>query len=117
MADPVPRGGGAAVVAVVRLRGRVDANQVEIVEYLQAHGATVLSLADLGDGAPDLLVGYRRRDVLVEVKDGAKPPSRRRLTPAEQAWHDAWAGKAPMIWLSVADVERWMSDVRTTASF
>ena len=29
---------------------------------------------------------------LVEVKDGRKPPSARRLTPEQEAWHAAWPG-------------------------
>jgi hypothetical protein len=27
----------------------------------------------------------------MEVKDGAKPPSKRQLTKDEQIWHDLWA--------------------------
>ena len=30
---------------------------------------------------------------LLELKDGSKPPSRRRLTEDEAAWHRAWGGQ------------------------
>lgn len=30
--------------------------------------------------------------ILVEVKDGSKPPSGRRLTQAQVDWHAAWRG-------------------------
>jgi hypothetical protein len=53
----------------------------------------VQSLAGLGDGVPDLLVGLRdKRIVLIEVKDGAKPPSERKLTPDQIKWHADWDG-------------------------
>lgn len=32
--------------------------------------------------------------MLMEVKDGAKPPSARRLTPDQLDWHAAWQGGA-----------------------
>lgn len=77
----------------MRRRARTDSNHAEIVEALRRAGCTVQSLAAIGDGTPDLLVGYDGRNLLVEVKDGAKSPSRRRLTPDERTWHAAWAGQ------------------------
>lgn len=41
---------------------------------------------------PDLLVGYQGRNYLLEIKDGGKVPSARKLTPDQVAWHDAWRG-------------------------
>lgn len=80
----------------MRRRGRVDGNHTEIVKALRKIGATVQSLADIGHGTPDLLVGFRGRNVLLEVKDGSLPPSRRTLTPDEAAWSLGWKG-APVI--------------------
>jgi hypothetical protein len=51
----------------------------------------------VGRGCPDLLVGHRGRNVLLEVKDGSKPESRRRLTPDEQTWQSAWAGQVQTV--------------------
>jgi Holliday junction resolvase len=73
--------------------GRTDSNQTEIVEALRKAGATVQSLAAVGAGVPDLLVGWRGMNFLLEVKDGALPPSERRLTPEQVKWHDAWIGR------------------------
>jgi hypothetical protein len=71
-----------------RFNRRIDDNQHSIVAALRAHGAFVQSLANIGMGCPDLLVGWRGRWLLVEVKDGSRTPSGRRLTPAEAKWHD-----------------------------
>lgn len=71
---------------------RVDANHADVVAALRAVGASVQSLAVCGGGVPDLLVGLRGRTYLIEVKDGSKPPSARRLTPDEEAWHREWRG-------------------------
>lgn len=84
---------------------RVDANQTEIVQALRACGCSVQILSAVGKGCPDLLVGYAGRNVLLEVKDGSKRPSARKLTPDEQAWHEAWRGEAYV----VSDVEDALS--------
>lgn len=76
----------------MRRAAKTDANQTEIVEAMRKAGATVQSLAAVGQGVPDLLVGYRNRTALVEVKDGSKPLSARRLTPDQQQWHQNWTG-------------------------
>ena len=76
----------------LRFAAKVDANQAEIVKALRAAGATVQSLAAIGDGVPDLLVGINGRTALIEVKDGAKVPSAQRLTPDQLVWHGKWQG-------------------------
>lgn len=77
----------------MRRFGRLDDNQREVVAALRAAGATVQSLASVGGGCPDLLVGYRGVNWLLEVKDGSKAPARRKLTDAEQRWADGWQGQ------------------------
>jgi len=62
----------------------------------------VQSLAAVGKGCPDLLVGRAGRCFLLEVKDGSKPPSARQLTPDQQAWHRSWAGHAAVVETSEA---------------
>lgn len=81
----------------MRKRGKVDANQSLIVETLRKAGATVKSLASLGNGAPDLLVGFRRQNWIMEVKDPSQPPSKRRLTDDEKAFHLSWQGQICVI--------------------
>lgn len=72
----------------MRRAARVDANQGTIVAALRAAGCFVQSLAMVGQGCPDLLVGYRGKWFVMEVKDGAKAPSDRRLTQDEKKWHE-----------------------------
>ncbi len=77
----------------MRFRAKVDDNQRDLVAALRSFGCTVLPLHQLGHGVPDLLV--RRPDgslALVEVKDGSKPPSARKLTPDEQQFAAQWRG-------------------------
>lgn len=48
-----------------RYKARVDHNQSEIIAALEAVGCTVVAI-----GLPvDLLVGYRKRNFLIEVKN------------------------------------------------
>lgn len=76
---------------------RVDANQSSIVRDLRRVGATVQSLAEVGSGCPDLLVGYRGQNHLMEIKDWKQPPSKRRLTPHEKKWHQSWQGQVHVV--------------------
>ena len=69
---------------------RVDANQAEIVEALRDIGAGVAVTSDLGNGFADIVVGWQGNNWLFEIKDFSKPPSARRLTPAEKKFHDTW---------------------------
>ena len=77
---------------------RVDRNHKEIVRGLRAVGATVRSTADIGQGFPDIAVGFRRQNWLFEIKDLEKPPSQRRLTPDEQAFHEGWQGQVCIVY-------------------
>lgn len=77
----------------MRRAAKVDANQAEIVADLRACGVSVHPAHAMGAGFPDLVCGFRGRTVLIEIKDGSKPPSARRLTPAQVEWHDAWRGQ------------------------
>jgi Holliday junction resolvase len=81
----------------MRRAARTDANQEEIVKALRAVGATVQSLAAVGHGVPDLLVGYQGKTILMEVKDGKKSPSKRELTEDQVKWIDSWRGGSVFI--------------------
>lgn len=81
----------------MRLDAKPDANQTEIVEAYRAIGASVAVTSQLGNGFPDLVVGFRGRNWLIEIKDGTQPPSKRRLTPAEKKFHEAWRGQVDVV--------------------
>jgi hypothetical protein len=72
---------------MTRRAARVDANHAAVVATLQSCGWIVVDCSRTGDGFPDLLVARAGQLLLVEVKDGAKPPSRQRLTAAEAQLH------------------------------
>lgn len=86
-----------------RRASRTDANQKIVVKALRDAGATVQHLHAVGDGCPDLLVGFRGSSHLVEVKDGKKPPSARKLTPDQVEWHGAWKGSPVHVVKSVTE--------------
>lgn len=83
----------------VKRRGaaRVDGNHAEIVRALRAAGCGVVDLSAVGGGVPDLLVhgpAYPecRMAILMEVKDGRRPPSGRKLTKVQRDFHAQWKG-------------------------
>ena len=76
---------------------RVDANQADIVKGLRAIGCSVAVTSSAGDGFPDLVVGYYGKNFLLEVKDGDKPPSKRKLTPEQEQFHINWRGQIAIV--------------------
>ena len=83
----------------MRRAARRDDNEKEIVFALRKAGAYVSFL----DEPCDLLVGYKGRILLFEIKDGNKPPSARKLTEREQKFHDDWPGGSLYIVTCVAE--------------
>lgn len=92
----------------MRRAARRDDNEKEIIAAMREAGAYVKAVND--EGLFDLLVSYRGETMLIEVKDGAKPPSARRLTEAEQKFHDEWPGSNLYI---VNSVEEALALLRT----
>lgn len=81
----------------MRRAAKVDDNQAEIVAALRKIGASVQPLHAVGQGCPDLLVGWRGMTSLLEVKDGKKPPSARKLTEDQEKWHANWRGQVAVV--------------------
>jgi hypothetical protein len=78
----------------MRRAARIDGNQRIVVDAVRVIGASVQSLAGVGNGCLDLLVGYRGMNFIFELKDPNKPPSHRRLTEAQVDWLANWKGQA-----------------------
>jgi len=76
----------------MRKRGKVDANQAEIVAALVKAGASVKSTAPLGAGFPDLAVGFHGKNFFFEIKTGAGT-----LTPDEQDFFCDWRGQVNLV--------------------
>jgi len=76
---------------------KVDSNQTRVVKALRELGATVQHLHAVGRGCPDLLVGYKGSNYLLEVKDGEKSESARKLTPDQVIWHYDWRGQVAIV--------------------
>lgn len=68
---------------------RVDENQVAIVAALRKAGATVQHLHKVGAGCPDLLVGFKCENYLIECKLPGKSPNK-----LQKEWHAGWRGNS-----------------------
>jgi Holliday junction resolvase len=69
---------------------RIDSNHKEIVAALREIGATVVSLAAMKHGCPDLLVGYAGETMLMEIKKDAKA----KFTSDQLDFMGKWKGGA-----------------------
>ena len=75
----------------MRRRAATDKNQASIVESLRRIGATVVSLHAVGNGCPDLVVGYRGKNFLMEVKNGSK------LREKQITFLESWKGQTCVV--------------------
>ncbi len=74
--------------------GKVDANQKQIVDSLrQLPGITVRSTASIGEGFPDICVGYKARNYLFEIKDPEQPKAKKELKPDQKKFFENWTGQ------------------------
>jgi Holliday junction resolvase len=72
---------------------RVDNCQVQVVKALRDLGATVQHLHAVGKGCPDIVVGFKGKNLLLEIKDGDKKV----LTPDQVNWHKLWKGQVNVV--------------------
>lgn len=81
----------------MRVAAKIDVNQTELVRQLRTCGVQVQILSAVGKGCPDLLCGYRGKNVLLEIKDGEKAPSKQALTVDQREWHAKWPGQVSVV--------------------
>lgn len=74
------------------INSRVDENQYDIVSALRSAGAMVEHLHNVGGGCPDLLVGFRGRNYLLEIKTG-----RGKLSRIQKDWYLLWKGQVVVV--------------------
>lgn len=77
----------------MRFRPRLDTTQRSIVDALRKAGYSVRSLAAVGNGCPDILVGHQRGNVLLEAKSDRKVHKQKsHLSDPEKAFMRGWLG-------------------------
>lgn len=82
----------------MRRAAHVDANQRDIVIALHRAGCTTQSLAQIGCGCPDVLVGFAGVNILLEIKNPERDtPSQRRADreslEAQAKFREFWKGR------------------------
>lgn len=80
-----------------------DGNQKAIIDKLRQLGVSVISLSNVGDGCPDIVVGFRNKNYLFEIKNPEHAPSQQKLRPKQQKFFDTWAGQVSKV-LTVEDI-------------
>lgn len=85
---------------------KVDTNQTEIVKELRRLGMEVEHLHMVGKGCPDIIVGWKGKNVLLEIKKDEKA----KLTPDQVLWHHSWKGQVAVV-SNVIDAIKVVKDV------
>lgn len=81
--------------------GHKDEKHDQIAADLRSVGASVVDASGIGFGFPDMLVGYRGVNILLEVK---KPPTKRgkragkhRMEKSQIQFHEEWKGQKAIV--------------------
>lgn len=83
-----------------RRNPRRDVSEASIVAALEKVGASVQRLS--APNAPDLLVGHRGQNHLLEVKT----PGRGKVSEGQSLWHQRWRGAAVHVVTTAAEALR-----------
>lgn len=91
----------------MRRNAKKDVNQTEIVNQLRdIPGVSVAITHRLGGGFPDIVIGYKNHNLLVELKsEGGK------LNEAEEKFSDSWRG-AYRIAFDVDPIIQWINSIK-----
>lgn len=100
-------------MAFSKHRARVDANQPLVVSQFRELGCSVFPLHLVGKGFPDIIIAKHGVNVLVEIKDGSKAPSKRVLTDDEKKFHDNWKGWVAIV-ENFTDVLNLVHDIKSS---
>ena len=74
------------------LKCKIDSNHTEIVDQLFLCGCSVQSMATIGNGCPDILVGYKGNNYVFEIKT-----AKGRLNKRQERWFNQWIGQKDII--------------------
>lgn len=86
-------------MSLARWSNTRDTNEHAIISALEQVGATVEKI-DTGGGVPDLLVGYRALNFLLEVKHPKTPlggTSHSKLSESQIEFHRTWKGQVDIV--------------------
>ena len=86
---------------------RVDSNHTEVISAFRKLGCSVLPIHTLKN-CGDAIVAKNMRTAIIEIKDGKKPPSQRKLTKGESEFAKKWLG----LYVVIMDLEDVINLVR-----
>ena len=89
---------------------RTDHNQTEIIDYCESKGFAVLNISSLKNCC-DIIISKDGYTICVEIKDGKKPPSARKITDGEEAFRQRWKGAWRLV-KCTADVDNLMLSMK-----
>lgn len=86
------------------LRHRSDGNQQGIVSLLRACGVSVAITSQVGDGFGDVVLGFRGKTHVAEIKNGDDWE----YTPAQREFRRTWNGGPIDVLASEDDALAWV---------
>ena len=97
-----------------RRAAKTDDNQKEVVALFRKLGWYVLIVSQLKNCC-DIIVSKGGETYAIEIKDGKKPPSARKLSIGEQKFKNEWLGKWRLVEtesdvIKINEEIKWLND-------
>lgn len=67
------------------------------MRYGRYQGVSVFSTHVIGKGFGDAVIGFRNKNFIVEIKDPKLFKSEKKLSDAEQRFHESWQGQIDVV--------------------
>ena len=85
--------------------GKKDDNHNDIAKAFEQCGCSVQDLSMVGDGCPDMIIGFMGHTIPIEVKNGELPKSKTKLTTDQEKWHSKWRGTVVTVFCVMGAIE------------
>lgn len=89
---------------------RTDKNQKQIEKVLKQLGASVKSTSQLGNGFPDLIIGYKGKTYLVEIK--GENSYGKTLRESQIKFKNSWKGSPIIILRTTNDAIEFINNIK-----
>jgi len=94
------------------LRNRIDSNQTELIKHFKSFGCSVLNISSLKNCC-DAIISLHGRSIFIEIKDGKKVPSARKLTEGELKFKAETLGAWRLV-ESIKDADKVIAELTST---
>lgn len=83
---------------------RKDKNQSSIIRSLKKINASVVDASNIGNGFPDLIIGYHKKTYLIEIKNKDNWYGKKGGSTSQKTFRTDWKGDQIYVFSSIEEI-------------